>query len=139
VAIGSVSQHVHQITDDDLLDEPDDHDQNKKRQIEAADVRNVTPDWFQQRFSDPVKDIANHGHQRMTGVNDAERDQPTEDRRYEQYEKVEIQKFVDEQQQPEHVSNPYCGAGLPLPVSRDDGKTVCLAGSGEADIVALRC
>jgi hypothetical protein len=111
MAIGSISEDIHQIADDDLLDEPDEHDQNEKRHIEATDVRNVTPDRLQQRFSDPVKHIANDGHQGMTGVNHAERDQPTQDRRYEQNEKVEIQKFVDEQQQPEHVSNPYCGAG----------------------------
>jgi hypothetical protein len=93
-----LSQEVHQVADDNLLNEPDDHNQNKKGHVEAADIRNVTPYRFQHWLGDPVKDVTNDGHHWITGINHVEHYQPAQDCCYQQHEKIEVQKFVDEQQ-----------------------------------------
>jgi hypothetical protein len=94
----SISQAVFQVADYDHPDEDNDQKENNKGNIDAPEIRKEVSYRSQQRFRDPVEEIADDRYHGMTGIHDVEYDQPAQDRRDKQQDKIDVEKFVDELQ-----------------------------------------
>src|SRR5579884_3747940 len=86
------SKHVRiNVTHNDVFDEQYDEDQDHRRYVDAAEVRQQVANGAQQWLGDPVQKLADHVHRLIARVDDVERDQPRQYRGGDQQPDVNLQ------------------------------------------------
>src|SRR5216683_122681 len=116
----SFSGSSAKIFEHQAVQEPEQQDQDYGRDVDPAEIRENTPDRPQQRLGDPPKKVADCGDGAVVTVDDAESDQPAQDRLGDQKPDIDRDHRVDEAEEGVHMrENP--GASGPMTVASPAG------------------
>src|SRR6185312_729618 len=98
----SIGREIDFETGQPHLDQPDQQQENDRRDIEPAERRDEAPDRAQRRLGRAIEEVEDHRHWPAIGVEDVERDQPARHRLDDDQPPIDIE---DRDQHPDYRRN----------------------------------
>src|SRR5437764_4659787 len=102
----SLEEARGKVVDEQAPQKHQDQDQDDRRDVDTAEIRQERPDRAQRRLGYAIEKIADDRNAAVVAVDHAKGQQPAQHRLRDQQPNVDVDQRIDEPDQPSHTANP---------------------------------